>query len=246
MLDVSAQGHVTDILARCLSRYGVLSDADKSALAAAPFAVRQLAGDHNLLREGDAPACAHFMLDGFACASKTLETGQRQIIGFYVPFDLSGLSNVLLGALDCSFTTLTTAMVAVIPRATILGWIDRQPGLACLIWRASLVESAMVREWVMNVGRRTAYQRTAHLLCEIVARMRAVGLADGDDYHMPITQMELADALGLTPVHVNRTLQWLRGDGLIRLSGGTLTVPDWAELRQAGGFDPAYLHDLAA
>jgi CRP-like cAMP-binding protein len=114
--------------------------------------------------------------------------------------------------------------------------------LGRLLWRDTLVDSAIFREWVVNVGRRTAYERIAHLLCELMTRLRAMDLAQGDTCELPVTQAELADATGLSAVHTNRTLQELRAEGLIRLEGRVLTALDWEGLKGAGGFDPAYLH----
>lgn len=237
---------VTSALIRKLEQFGTLSEQEKLAVEGAALAIRRIEGDRDLVREGDRPAHCPLLLDGFACRYKTLENGQRQIMAFHVPSDLCDLTSLLLGKLDYSIGTLTPASVVLIPHATLLGWANGMPGLNQLLWRATLVDAAMAREWMVNVGRRTAYQRTAHLLCELALRMRLAGLAQGPACDMPLTQMELADALGLTSVHVNRTLQWLRSEGLIEFGGGTLTVWNWGELKRAAGFDPTYLHQSAA
>jgi CRP-like cAMP-binding protein len=120
--------------------------------------------------------------------------------------------------------------------------VRRCPRLGDMLWRDTLIDAAIFREWMVGMGRREAYGRIAHLLCEVMTKLKAVGLADGVTCELPITQAELGDALGLSTVHVNRVLQELRGNDLITLRGGTLTVLDWTGLRQAGEFDPAYLH----
>jgi CRP-like cAMP-binding protein len=117
-----------------------------------------------------------------------------------------------------------------------------QPRIASAFWRDTLVEAAIFREWTTNVGRREAYARLAHVLCELVVRMRAVGLAEDHRCELPMTQAELADATGISTVHVNRTLQELRRDELITLTGGKLQVLDWPRLKEIGDFDPRYLH----
>ena len=165
-------------------------------------------------------------------------------MAFHVPGDLCNLTSVSMGRQDFSIGTLTPARVVFIPQAIILGWARDQPGLGLAVWRAALLDAAVSREWIVNVGRRTAFQRTAHLLCELMVQMRLAGLAQDFTCDVPFTQVELADALGLTPVHVNRTLQWLRSEKLIELSNGTLTVRSWRDLKQAAGFDPTYLHQL--
>ena len=244
---MSTQAYDDDVtlaepLIRRLEQLGSLSDQERQAVRGMALTVRQVDENQDLAREGDHPSHCSLLLEGFACRYKMLESGQRQIMAFHVPTDLCDLSSLLLGRRDHSIGTLTPVKVALIPHATILGWTRSHPGLGCLLWRATLIDASVSREWVVNVGRRTAYQRTAHLLCELMLQMRAAGLARGSACDMPFTQLELADALGLTAVHVNRTLQWLRGEGLVELGGGILQVRNWRELKQAAGFDAAYLH----
>ena len=215
-------------------------------MATANFSLQHVEGDQDLVREGDRPSHSPLLIEGFACRYKTLENGQRQIMAFHVPTEICDLASVLLKRMDYSIGTLTPATVALIPHATILGWAKSHPGLGRILWRATLVDASVSREWIVNVGRRTAYQRTAHLLCELMLQMRSAGLAHGLACDMPLTQVVLADALGLTPVHVNRTLQWLRGEGLVEFGGGVLTVRNWRELKRAAGFDPTYLHQSVA
>ena len=229
-----------------LRQFGPLSNQEQSLVESASFAVRQIESQHDLVREGDRPTHCRFLLDGFACRYKVLEDGRRQIVGLHVPTDFCDLTSLLLGTLDYSLATLTPAQVALIPHMTLLDWTRHNPGLSRLLWRATLVDAAISREWIVNVGRRTAYQRTAHLFCELVQRLRSAGLANEHACELPLTQVQLADALGLTPVHVNRTLQWLRSEKLVEFAGGMLTVRNWRELKQAAGFDPAYLHHPAA
>ncbi len=232
-------------LVRKLEQFGPLSEEERRLVEATAFVVRDVEADQDIARVGERLLHCPLLLDGFACRYRSLESGQRQIMAFLVPNDLCDLTSLLLRKLDHSIGTLTAARVAFIPHAAVLGWTKQYPALGQLLWRATLVDAAVAREWIVNVGRRTAYQRTAHLLCELMLRMRAAGRARGLACEMPLTQIELADALGLTPVHVNRTLQWLRGESLIELGSGTLTVRNWRELKRAGGFDPAYLYQPA-
>lgn len=166
-------------------------------------------------------------------------------MSFHIRGDICDLHSLLVGRMDHSISTLTPGKVAAIPHATILDWTQRYPALGRVLWWDTLIDAAIFREWMVNVGRRSAYQRIAHLLCELVTRMHTAGLAKDYTCDLPITQTELADATGLSTVHVNRTLQELRGKGLIELQNGTFLALDWARLKEAAGFDPAYLHQLA-
>lgn len=178
------------------------------------------------------------------CRYRTMHDGQRQIMSFHFPGDILDLSSLLLGKLDHGIGTLTPVEVAPIAHATLLGWIEQHPGLGRTLWRDTLVDAAVFREWVVNIGRRPALARTAHLLCELVTRLRAVGLED-QAFSLPVTAVELADSTGLSVVHVNRVLQELRAKRLVESRGGTLAVLDWDGLRRAAGFDPDYLHQRA-
>lgn len=230
---------------RKLERLGTLSDKDRWMLEALPLTVRQIEADRDLVHDGACISQCTLLIEGFACRYKSLQDGRRQIVAFHIPGDVVDLPGLLLGEMDYGIGTLTPAKVALIPHATVSGWTRTHPGLMRLLWRDTLIEAAMFREWMVNVGRRTARERTAHLLCELVMRLRAAGFARGYACDLPITQVELADALGLSNVHVNRTLQELRGDGLIDLGGGILVVRDWDRLEAAAEFDPRYLHRLA-
>jgi CRP-like cAMP-binding protein len=119
---------------------------------------------------------------------------------------------------------------------------ERFPRITAAFWRETLIDAAIFREWVTNVGRRDAYSRMAHVLCEMLLRLRAVGLAEDNACDLPITQVEFADAIGVSTVHVNRVLQDMRADGLIETKGTQVSVPDWERLKHAGDFDPTYLH----
>ena len=144
--------------------------------------------------------------------------------------------------MDHSLSSLSACKVMFIPHETVCDLVRQCPRIGDVFWRDTLIDAAVFREWIMNLGRREAYGRMAHLLCEFYVRLRAVGLTNGDACELPFTQAELADATGLSAVHVNRTLQELRGEGLITLRAGSLTVLDWDRLQEAGEFDPAYLH----
>ena len=219
-----------------------LTDEEKAAILRLPMQVMTLRADQDVVREGDRPSRCCALLEGFTCVYKVTNTGKRQIMAFHIPGDIPDLQSLHLTTLDNSVGTLTPCRVGFIQHEHLRELCHAQPRLAGAFWRQTLVDGAVFREWMLNVGRREAYGRTAHLLCEMVSRLRAVGLVQNDTCELPITQSELGDAMGLSTVHVNRTLQDLRAAGLISLKGGLLSVLDWDGLKHAGEFDPTYLH----
>ncbi|GJE62158.1 Crp/Fnr family transcriptional regulator [Methylobacterium trifolii] len=193
----------------------------------------------DLLRQGETPAVAHILLTGHTCRFRTLRDGRRQILAILVPGDLCDLEAVLGARADYGVSALTACTVGEIPCRRLAD--DTDAAMRAALWRHLLQDAAIAREWLVGMGRRNAQERLAHLFCELRVRLEAVGLAGTDFYETRITQVELADALGLTSVHVNRTLQELREAGLIRLANGRLTILDVPALERLAGFDPAYL-----
>src|SRR5206468_3067751 len=178
----------------------------------------------------------------FAFRQKLVSVGARQIISFHIPGEFIDIQNCMLEVADHNVQSLVRSNVAIIQNGALLDVIAARPNIRRAIWYDSLVDASVFREWVVNVGRRDARERIAHLLCELAARLRAAGLESGPSFDFPITQEQLADATGLTAVHTNRTLQSLRRDGLIQLTARSLTVLDWEGLRATGDFDELYLH----
>ncbi len=232
---------MTNRLTRKLEAFGPLPDADRRLLDEVCREARAIGPKIDLIREGDAPSDVHLILEGFACRYKVLPNGTRQIMAFLVPGDFCDLHVFILKAMDHTIATLSPCKVVKIPRARILEMMDR-PAIARAFWWAALVDEATLREWLVNIGARTAEQRIAHLLCELLLRLQTVGLADSDRYELPITQAELADTVSLTSVYVNRVLQRLRRDRLITLSGKNLVILDIERLKAFSGFNPNYLH----
>jgi len=229
-------------LIRHLEQFGRLSKEEKQALAGAATRVRVFGPDQELVSDGDRPTDCKLLLSGFAFTYKLLPDGRRQILSFQIPGDICDLQGFFLGAMDHAVGTLTQGSVAIIPHEVLLDLTDTYPRIARALSQSTLVDAAIFREWMVGMGRRSAYARIAHLLCEMGQRLQAVGLTQDGSYDLPVTQTELADALGLTTVHVNPILQQLRHDGLITLRGGTVTMLDWDSLIRAGEFDPGYLH----
>jgi CRP-like cAMP-binding protein len=196
----------------------------------------------DIVVEGQRPVETAILVKGLCCRYKLLADGSRQIMSFHIPGDAPDVESLFLKRMDHSLGTLDGAVVLHVPHANMFRLFAEAPRVQELFWHWTLIEASIFREWIVNVGRREAYARIAHLLCETVTRLRAVGLSDGVSCDLPITQTELADATGLSAVHVNRSVQTLRKNGLISFRAGSLTALDWNGLVGAAGFDAAYLH----
>lgn len=229
-------------LVRKLESIFSLTDDERLALVNLPMQVMSLRGDQDIVREGDRPSRCCLFLEGTGCTYKVTADGHRQIVAFNIPGSIPDLQSLHLETLDTSVGTLEPCKVGFIQHEVLHDLCDHHPRIAAAFWRKALIDAAVYREWVINIGQRDAYKRMAHLLCEMMARLKAVGLARDQSCDLPITQAEFGDALGLSTVHVNRVLQQMRADGLVHTKGTVLTIPDWEELTQAGDFDPIYLH----
>ena len=236
----------TGILIRKLEQFGKLSSNERHILENLPLDVQQVGAGQDLGWDGQRSSHCLLLLTGMVCRYRMMQGGQRQIMSFHFPGDILDLSGLLLDRLDHSLGTLTPVEVAPIAHATLRGWIEQHPGLGRRLWQDTLVDAAVFREWVVNVGRRSAYARTAHLLCEMTERMHAAGLAQDQAPSLPVTAADLADATSLSVVHVNRVLQELRTRKLVESRGKVLAVLDWDGLKYAAGFDPDYLHQRAS
>jgi CRP-like cAMP-binding protein len=230
-----------------LEQFTRLSSADKNALErAASLKTRRLQPREDLIREGDRPQQMHLILEGWACRYKVLEDGRKQITAFLVPGDLCDLRMFILREMDHSIGALTALKLAEIPSDVILELTDNHSRIGRALWWNSLVEEAIAREWTANVGGRNALERVAHVLCELYLRLEAVGLASGHEaagsFELPVTQEQLADATGMTSVHVNRIVQQMRDEGLVVWKGKQVAIPNLDALKSAALFNPNYLH----
>ena len=239
------EGNAAAALIARLRHFAPLSPAETEALetVVAAAGARTIHGRSDLIAEGERPRALHVMVSGWACRHKTLADGRRQIVALLVPGDLCDLDNHLLDRMDHAIGVLTTLSQVEIGHSAIRDLIAQHPGaLAHALGKQMRVTTSMQREWTVNLGQRSAPERLAHLFCETMVRLRGVGLASETGCDFPLTQTDLADATGLTAVHVNRTLQQLRGAGLIALSGRVLSIPDFARLAEAAHFTADYLH----
>ncbi|HST94183.1 MAG TPA: Crp/Fnr family transcriptional regulator [Microvirga sp.] len=232
----------TVALIRKLESIAPVAPEEKAAILRLPLRLKAIAADQDIVREGDTPSECCLLVEGFACRYNMTAEGKRQILSFHISGDIPDLQSLHLSVMDHSLGTLIPCKLAFIQHDDLRTLMHDHPRLGDLFWRDTLIDAAVFRQWVVNVGRRQAPARMAHVLCELLVRLRAVELVEDHIFDLPVTQAELGDALGISNVHVNRVLQDLRGAGLISLRGKTLKVLDWEGLKTVGEFDPTYLH----
>jgi CRP-like cAMP-binding protein len=230
------------ILQARLSRGAGLDARDRAALEAWPIRPMPLEPGQMLVEEGDPIERCYMSLGGVIARAKFTDAGQRQIVSLHFAGELLDLDHFFLASADHSLQALTPASVAPIPHDLVERTIAERPRLGRAFWRETLVEASIFREWVLNVGRRDARARIAHLLCEAATRLEQAGLGSASRFDFPLTQQDIADATALTAVHANRTLRTLKLDGLIDYNRGKVMVKDRRALEQVAGFDSDYLH----
>lgn len=230
-------------MVRKLSYWGHLDGADQEALLNLPHRIKRIERLGYIVRERDETTHSCLMLSGFAIRHKIVGDGGRQIVAVHMKGDLVDLQNSFLTVADHSVQVLAESEVALIARDAIRELAFSRPAVGLAMWRDTLVDASVFREWIANVGRRDARTRIAHLLCEFSLRLKVAGLGGGSDYELPMTQEQIADTVALTSVHVNRTLKSLEADGFIaRRNSRSVTIGDWSKLAEVGDFDSNYLH----
>ena len=227
---------------RKLSYWATFSEAEREALLGLPHTLRTIEAGGYMIREGDSAKHASLLRSGFVYRQKIVADGARQIVALHMSGDIVDLQNSLLGFADHSVQALTRAEVAYIPREAIREIAFKHPAIGMAMWHDTLVDGSIFREWIANVGRRDARTRIAHVLCEFALRLEAAGLSKHGEWELPMTQEQLADVTGLTPVHVNRTLKVLDQEKLIARNKRSVVIEDWKALAKAGDFSSAYLH----
>jgi CRP-like cAMP-binding protein len=239
--DISDPNHLGGLV-RKLRTHSELESEDCDAILALPYTLRMLDAGSYLIREGDLPKYCCVLVSGFAFRHKVTGDGQRQILSIHMAGEFIDLDNIYLETSDHNVQALSRAEIAFVPRDAVSDLTAARPGVARALWTDTLIDAAIFREWVVNVGRRTSIARIAHLLCEVALRMEAADLTTGGKYQLPMTQEQIADAAGLTPVHVNRVLKELGRLGLIVREKRAISIPDWDRLRHIGDFNARYLH----
>jgi CRP-like cAMP-binding protein len=229
-------------LLRKLDAFVSLDEFERAAIADLPLDVRHALPGDNLVLQGEKPEGIVIVLSGFAIRYKLLPGGRRQIVGFCLPGDLCDIRLDLVRRMDHHVAALTPVVAGVVPTVTMQALMKAHPRVAQALWWSSFVEESIAREWIVNVGYRSALERLSHLFCELYLRLETIGLAGNLSCDLPIRQSEMADTLALSAVHVNRTLMELRRGGLLSFSTRRLVIHDMPGLQAAAGFDPAYLH----
>ena len=231
-------------LKRLTARHAI-SEAEAAAVRESIGDARDYPARTILAEPGQLLSASTLVLKGFLCRYKDLSEGQRQITQIHVPGDFADLHSFTLKKLDHSVMTLSPTRIALVPHTNLTRITEQFPHLTRVYWFSTNLDAAIHREWEVSLGRRSAIARCAHILAELRFRLEMVGLADRRGYALPISQIDLSECLGLTPVHVNRSLRRLREDGIATFRTGRVEIHDLAALEEAGEFDPAYLYPIA-
>ena len=237
----SAPQGLHTLLAKKLEGYDTLSDPEIGILEQAIRVTRTFDADQDLVRADDRPVNSLILVEGWAARSKTLQDGSRQITSIHIPGDFVDLHSFLLHKMDHSVVALTSCRVALAPHEKLRAISEAHPHLTRLLWLNTLVDAAIHRNWIVSIGRLSAASRMAHLICELYARLSVINQAQNFEFELPLTQPVVADALGMSLVHVSRTLRELRERQLISWRSRTVKILDWDELVAFAQFDPTYL-----
>lgn len=233
---------VGEILARHLMCLGDLPEDDRRAISALDAEVRRVPRAKDILRAGEHPTNVVIVLRGFLFRYTIGADGARQVHSFYLPTEAPCLETLYIDYMDNNLAAVVDSEIGLIPHDQLYRLIDAPPEARKLLWRQTLVQGAIFREWLMRNSTLPAHASLAHFFCEIFTRARAAKLTRDGSMDLPITQELLSDAIGLTAVHTNRTLKMLRETGAVDWRGGTLTIRDWDKLAEIAEYDPAYLH----
>lgn len=228
-----------------LGRRDKLSDAEQQILETSAFTVRTFAAGEEVVSEGSSSDFSCLILEGWASRNKQLKDGRQQITAFHIVGDFVDLHSFLLKPMDHTVVAVTGCKMAMVKHSVLKEISESHPHLTRMLWLSTLIDASIHREWLVTLGRLTATAQLAHLLCEMYLRLETVGAAKGFSFEFPVTQTLLADALGLSTVHVNRVVQELRREKLIVWRGVKVTIPDYDRLAQFAEFDPTYLNLLA-
>ena len=223
-----------------------ISEDDVREILALPIAVRQYAAEKTVVGDGETATECCLIAEGFCMRSKTIADGRRQILSIHIPGEIPDLMSLFLHMMDHDLSTLTPCTLGFINHDVLTKLHRRRPNVAEIFWRDTLIDAAMFREWIVNVGQRAAPARLAHVMSELRERLKVIGGATGPSFEMPLTQEQIGEALGITAVHVNRVIKQLREDGIVELHRGRATILNETKFRELADFDGRYLHQSPA
>ena len=229
-------------LVRRLRASSRISGEEVNEILALPITVKHYEAEAAVVSDGDRPSDCCLVAEGFCARSKTLADGRRQILSIHIAGEIPDLMSLFLGAMDHDLSTLTPCTLGFISHETLQRLHRRLPAVAEIFWRDTLIDAAMFREWIVNVGQRSAPARLAHVIAELRERLRAIGRIESNSFDMPLTQEQIGEALGITAVHANRVIRQLREDGIVDLQRGRVTVLSEPKFMELADFDDRYLH----
>ena len=233
---------ITNALIARLRTTSALDDHDVQAVQSLPVVVKHYQPGQAIVRDGDRPAECCLISKGFCVRSKTTSNGRRQILSIYIPGDIPDLQSLHLNVLDHDLITLTECTLGFISHVFLREITRRRPNVAEIFWRDTLIDAAMFRDWIVNVGQRPAPSRLAHIVVELRERLKVIGQVQGAWFEMPLTQEQIGEAMGITPVHANRIVKQLRDDNVLEFHRGSVRVIDEQKLLELADFDGLYLH----
>jgi CRP-like cAMP-binding protein len=229
-------------LLRRLDTVSGLEEADVEAIRSLPIVIRRLDSGGYIVRDGDRPSECCLVVEGFCVRAKSTAAGQRQILSIHIPGEIPDLQSLHLHVMDHDLVALVPSTLGFIGHAALRALIRAKPNVAELLWRDTLIDSAIFREWIVNVGQRPAPNRFAHMIVELRERLAVIGKVEGNEFDMPLTQEQLGEAMGITAVHANRIIKQLRDENVLDFNRGRVTVQDETRLQELADFDRRYLH----
>jgi CRP-like cAMP-binding protein len=229
-------------LIRRLQTISGIDDQDIATIRSLPIDLKTYEAGEYIVRDGARPTACCLLVEGFGIRSKTTFEGRRQILSIHIPGEVPDLQSLYLHVLDHDLITLTQCRLGFIPHAALKILVRERPNVAEVFWRDTLIDSAMFREWIVNVGQRPAASRLAHIVVELRERLKVIGRSQADRVEMPLTQEQIGEAMGITPIHANRIIKQLREDGVLEFHRGYVTVLNENKLEELAQFDDRYLH----
>jgi len=231
-----------DSLIRRLRTTSAIDDEDVEVIGALPMDLRSLGPNQHVVRDGEKSTACCLLAEGFCVRSKSTWEGRRQILSIHIPGEIPDLQSLYLHVMDHDLVTLTESRVGYIPHTALQDIVRQRPNVAAVLWRDTLIDAAMFREWIVNVGQRPATSRLAHIVVELRARLKVIGRGDGSRIEMPLTQEQIGEAMGITQIHANQISKQLREEGVLEFHRGHVTVLDEGKLEELAHFDDRYLH----